>query len=117
LIGKLPILGISTGHLALALALGAKIGRLKLGHRGVNYPMHNPSNYKGEITVQNHAQVVDIDSLNRIKHLKITGYNLNDRSVEEIESRKLKLIGVQYEPNSPGFKEVNPALKRFVKTL
>ena len=36
LINKLPILGISTGHQVLALALGAKISKLKLGHRGLN---------------------------------------------------------------------------------
>lgn len=117
LINRLPILGISTGHQVLAAALGAKITKLKLGHRGVNYPIHNPASYKGEITVQNHAYVVDTDSLNKIKEVKITSYNLNDRSVEEMESKKLKLIGTQYIPASPGFNEVNPVFYRFKKML
>jgi len=117
LINQFPILGISTGHQVLASALGAKITRLKLGHHGVNYPMHNPTSYKGEITVQNHSCVVDVDSLNRIKDVKITGFNLNDRTVEEMESKKLKLIGVQYYPASPGFNEVNPVFKKFMKML
>lgn len=117
LINKLPILGISTGHQVLATALGAKITKLKLGHRGVNYPIHNPASYKGEITVQNHSYVVDTDSLNKIKNIKITAYNLNDRSVEEMESKKLQVIGIQYYPASPGFNEVNAALKRFIKML
>ena len=115
LINRLPILGISTGHQVLRCALGAKITKLKLGHRGVNYPMHNPASYKGEITVQNHSYVVDADSLNKIKDLKITGFNLNDRTVEEIESKKLKIIGMQYYPVSPGFNEVNAVFKRFIK--
>ena len=117
LINRLPILGISTGHQVLAAALGARITKLKLGHRGVNYPIHNPASYKGEITVQNHAYVVDTDSLNKIKDIKITGYNLNDRTVEEIESKKLKIIGTQYYPASPGFNEVNNVFVRFTKML
>lgn len=117
LVGKIPILGISTGHQVLAAALGAKITKMKLGHRGVNYPMYHPSSYKAEITAQNHGVCVDVNSLNRLKAVKITGYNLNDRTVEEIESKKLKLIGIQYLPVSPGFGEANTAIKKFLKIL
>lgn len=117
LINRLPILGISTGHQVIAQALGAKLTKLKLGHRGVNYPIHNPACYKGEITVQNHGYVVDSESLSKIKEVKITAYNLNDRTVEEIEGKKLKILGTQYYPASPGFNEVNGVLKRFVKML
>jgi len=117
LIKKIPMLGISTGHQILASALGAKIKRMPLGHRGVNYPIANPASYKAEITVQNHSYVVDADSLTKIKGLRITGYNLNDHSVEEMESKTLKLIGIQYYPASPGFNEVNPVFKRFIKLI
>lgn len=117
LINKLPILGISTGAQVLAAALGVKITKLKIGHHGVNYPMHNPRSFKGEITVQNHSYVVDADSLSKIKNIAITGFNLNDRTVEEFESKKLKLLGVQYIPASPGFNEVNSVLRRFIKML
>lgn len=117
LLGKVPILGISTGHQVLAQALGAKVNKLKLGHRGVNYPIHNLASYKGEITVQNHSCVVDVDSLNKLKDVKVTAYNLNDRTVEEIESKKLKILGVQYYPSSPGFAEVNSVFTKFMKML
>jgi carbamoyl-phosphate synthase small subunit len=110
-------MGIAAGHQVLAAALGAKVTKLKIGHRGVNYPIHNPASYKGEITVQNHGRVVDVDSLHKIKEVKITAYNLNDRTVEEMESKKLKILGLQYSPASPGLGEVNPAFKKFIKML
>lgn len=117
LVGRLPILGISTGHQVLASALGARLTKMKLGHHGVNYPIHNPKSFKGEITVQNHSWTVDAESLNKVKDVKVTGRNLNDRTVEEIESRKLKLLGVQYYPSCPGLEEVNAIFRRFSKIL
>lgn len=117
LIGKLPILGIATGCQVLAAALGVGLIRLKLGHRGVNYPLARPGSFKGEITVQNHGYVLDQDALRKVKGLKVTAYNLNDHTPEEIESKKLKLIGLQYNPVSSGFDQVNPVLIKFNKLL
>ncbi len=117
LIKKIPILGISTGHQVLAMSLGAKINKMRSGHHGSNYPICGRSSYKGEITVQNHSYSLDSRSLEKIKDVNITYYNLNDRTPEEIESRKLKIIGVQYYPVSPGFKEVNSVFKRFSELL
>lgn len=114
LIGKIPLLGISTGHLIICLALGGKIKQMKIGHRGMNYPVKPPSSYKGDITVQNHSLVVDDDSINNIKDIKITLYNVNDKTIEEIESEELKFISTQYYPVSPGFDEVNEVFKRFL---
>lgn len=116
-VGRLPILAISTGFQVLARALGAKVEKMKLGHRGVNYPIHHSASYKGEITAQNHGCVVETESLNKIKNVKITAYNLNDRSIEEIESKKLKILGIQYSPASPGCNEVNPIFKKFLKMI
>ncbi|PIQ87992.1 MAG: hypothetical protein COV73_01165 [Candidatus Omnitrophica bacterium CG11_big_fil_rev_8_21_14_0_20_43_6] len=117
LIGKLPILGVATGCQVLALALGASLSRLKLGHRGVNYPIARPGTFKGEITVQNHGYVIDNNSLRKIRELKVTAYNLNDHTIEEIESKKLKIIGAAYNPVSAGFNQVNAVLIKFSKLL
>jgi len=117
LLGRLPLLGICCGHQVLAAALGAKIVKMKLGHRGLNYPVSQPGSYKSEITAQNHGWVVDANSMSRVKGARITAYNLNDRSVEAIEHKKLRIIGVQYCPSSPGCGEINPVFKRFLKMI
>jgi len=117
LLGKLPILGVATGCQVLAAALGVGLIRLKLGHRGANYPLARPGSFKGEITVQNHGYVMDYDALCKVKGLKVTAHNLNDHTPEEIESKSLKLIGVQYNPVSAGFDQVNPMLVKFNKLL
>lgn len=117
LIGKLPILGVATGCQVLAISLGAQLARLKLGHRGANYPIARPGTFKGEITVQNHGYVIDNNSLRKIKELKVTAYNLNDHTIEEIESKKLKIIGTAYSPVSAGFNQVHAILIKFSKLL
>ena len=50
----LPIFGICLGHQILALALGAKTQKMKLGHRGANHPVKNLIHDNVEITSQNH---------------------------------------------------------------
>lgn len=117
LIGKLPMLGVAAGCQVIASALGVGLTRLKLGHRGVNYPLARPGSFKGEITAQNHGYVMDNSALGRVKGLKVTAYNLNDHTPEEIEHKSLKLIGVQYNPVSAGFDQVNPIFIKFNKLL
>lgn len=114
ILGKIPMLGISTGHEIIALAIGAKINKMKIGHHGVNYPIKPLNSFKGDITVQNHSYVVDADSLKSKKGVTVTAVNVNDSSVEAMESKALKFISVQYCPASPGFDEVNQIFGRFL---
>ena len=113
LVGHLPVLAVSTGHEVLALALGGKLKRLSVGHHGVNYPVCSPDSTKGEITVQNHSWVVDEGSIQGRPEIAVTLRNLNDRTIEEMESRALRFISTQYDPKSPGFDEINPVFHRF----
>lgn len=115
LLGKIPLLGISTGHQIIGLALGGKLKKLKIGHHGVNYPVKGADSFKGEITVQNHSFVIDESSLKTKRDVKITLRNINDETIEEMESKTLKFISIQYYPVSPGFNEINETFRRFLK--
>jgi len=117
LIGKVPMLGISLGHSVVASAMGGKLRKLTLGHRGVNYPVISASSYKGEITVQNHSYVLEKGIERKCRDLKVTLRNVNDKTIERIESKKLKLLSVQYSTKSPGSGEVNEVLETFVKGI
>lgn len=113
ILGKLPVMGISTGHEIIGLALGATLKKMKLGHHGVNYPIKSRDALKGEITTQNHSFVIDGDSIKKRKDVTVTLRNINDNTIEALESKNLKFISTQYYPSSPGFDEVNGAFIRF----
>ena len=117
LVGKVPLMGIATGHQVIGMALGARITKMKIGHHGVNYPVRGNESFKGEITAQNHSYVVDEASLKKNKRVTVTQRNVNDHTVEAMESKALKLIGVQHDPVSPGFDEVNEAFRRFLSLV
>lgn len=116
LLGKFPIFGLGTGCQVLAMAMGAKLKPMHLGHHGLNYPVLKTGVLKGEITVQNHSYVIDKTSLTR-KDLEITWRNINDKTVEGIQNRELKAFGCQFYPASPGMGEVSPVLEEFILTL
>ena len=102
LVGKLPLFGICLGHQIIALALGGKTFKLKFGHRGINQPIKDLKTKRVFISVQNHGYAV-LESSVKKTGLKITQINLNDKTIEGLESEKLKIKTVQYHPEAnPG---------------
>ncbi len=98
---NLPIFGICLGHQILALTLGGKTKKMKLGHRGANHPVKNLINDNVEITSQNHGFEVVKESLP--KNIEITHKSLFDNSIEGIRLKNKPVFSVQYHPESnPG---------------
>jgi carbamoyl-phosphate synthase small subunit len=112
LLGKVPMFGICLGHQILGQAFGGKTYKLKFGHRGGNHPVRDETTGKVEITVQNHGFAVRKEGLS--DKVTISHLNLNDMTVEGLESKELRAFSVQYHPEaSPGPHDSRYLFKRF----
>lgn len=63
LLGEVPVFGICLGHQMMCKAAGARVGKLKYGHRGGNHPVMNLRTRRVEITAQNHGFEIEFPSL------------------------------------------------------
>ena len=113
---QLPLMGICLGHQLLALACGAKTGRLKFGHHGCNHPVKNLATGHVEITSQNHNFAVLPESVPDC--LEVTHINLNDNSIEGVRHKTLPAFSVQYHPEScPGPRDSKYLFDEFRKMI
>lgn len=114
---RLPMFGICLGQQIIGLAFGAKIYKMKFGHRGVNQPIKDLRNDKVSITSQNHGFSIDPSSVEETP-LKMTQINLNDGTPEGIEHRELPVSSVQYHPEAgPGPHDTDYVFDRFLKVI
>ena len=113
---NLPIFGICLGHQILALALGGKTKKMKLGHRGANHPVKNIIYNNVEITSQNHGFEVVRENLP--KNIQITHKSLFDNSIEGIKLKNKPVFSVQYHPESnPGPQDSVYLFEQFVESM
>ena len=113
---NIPIFGICLGHQILALALGAKTKKMKLGHRGANHPVKNMINNNVEITSQNHGFEIIKESLP--KNIQITHKSLFDNCIEGIKLKNKPIFSVQYHPESnPGPQDSIYLFKEFINYM
>ena len=113
---NLPIFGICLGHQILALALGAKTKKMKLGHRGANHPVKNLIKDNVEITSQNHGFEIVRETLP--KNIEVTHTSLFDDCIEGIRLKKKPIFSVQYHPESnPGPQDSVYLFKEFINNM
>ena len=113
---NLPIFGICLGHQILALALGGKTKKMKLGHRGANHPVKNLIHDNVEITSQNHGFEVVKETLP--KNIEVTHKSLFDGSIEGIRLKNKPVFSVQYHPESnPGPQDSVYLFKEFIHNI
>ena len=113
---NLPLFGICLGHQILALSLGGKTKKMKLGHRGANHPVKNLINDNVEITSQNHG--FEVVKENLPKTVEITHKSLFDHSIEGIKLKNKPVFSVQYHPESnPGPQDSVYLFQEFINNM
>ena len=113
---NLPLFGICLGHQILALTLGGKTKKMKLGHRGANHPVKNLINNNVEITSQNHG--FEVVQENLPKNIEVTHKSLFDHSIEGIKLKNKPVFSVQYHPESnPGPQDSVYLFQEFINNM
>ncbi|WP_077196545.1 glutamine-hydrolyzing carbamoyl-phosphate synthase small subunit [Prevotella ihumii] len=111
-----PICGICMGNQLLAKAAGAKIYKLKYGHRGHNQPVRMVGTNKCYVTSQNHGYAVDGGTLG--KDWEELFVNMNDGSNEGIRHKENPWFSSQFHPEaSSGPVDTEFMFDKFVETL
>ncbi|HOV71104.1 MAG TPA: glutamine-hydrolyzing carbamoyl-phosphate synthase small subunit [Dysgonamonadaceae bacterium] len=93
-----PIFGICLGNHLLSKAAGAKIYKMKYGHRSLNQPVRKVGTNICYITSQNHGYVVDQDFLG--EDWEPYFINMNDGTNEGIRHKTKPFSSVQFHPEA-----------------
>ncbi|MCI9394538.1 MAG: carbamoyl phosphate synthase small subunit [Oscillospiraceae bacterium] len=113
----IPLFGVCLGHQLLALATGAKTGRLDYGHRGGNHPVRDIEKNKVFITSQNHGYMVLADSVDP-DVAEISHYNVNDKTVEGLRYKRPNCFTTQFHPEAnAGPKDTEYLFNRFIDSM
>lgn len=96
--GATPICGICMGNQLLSKAAGAKIYKLKYGHRSHNQPVRMVGTEKCFVTSQNHGYAVDAKTLG--ENWEEYFVNMNDGSNEGIRHKTMPWFSSQFHPEA-----------------
>ncbi len=98
---NVPVFGINLGHLVLALASGAKVEKLKYGHRGATQPVRDTETGRVFIAGQNHGYAVEADSVSE-NIGKVSHIITSDNTVQGVAYTNAPAFGTQFAPEMTG---------------
>lgn len=111
-----PICGICMGNQLLGRAAGAKVFKLKYGHRGHNQPVLMVGSDQCFVTSQNHGFAVDNDTIPA--EWEPLFVNLNDGSNEGLRHKSKPFFSAQFHPEaSSGPKDTEFIFDKFIAML
>lgn len=113
----IPMFGVCLGHQMLALATGARTGRLDYGHRGGNHPVRDIAEGRVFITSQNHGYMVLADSVHP-EVAEISHINVNDNTVEGLRYKRPNCFTTQFHPEAnAGPRDTEYLFDRFIASM
>ena len=114
---SIPLFAVCLGHQLMALATGAKTGRLPYGHRGGNHPVRDLEAHRVFITSQNHGYMVLADSVDPAV-AQVSHINVNDGTCEGLRYKRPNCFTTQFHPEaSPGPKDTEYLFDRFIASM
>lgn len=99
---EIPMFGVALGHQLMGLAAGAKIEKLKYGHRGPNHPVKDIKMDRVHITSQNHGYYIVDGSLDK-SVAEVSHVNLNDGTIEGLRYKNKKIFTIQFYPEDADY--------------
>ena len=113
----IPLFGVCLGHQLLALATGAKTGRLAYGHRGGNHPVRDLEKGRVFITSQNHGYMVLSESVDPAV-AEVSHINVNDGTCEGLRYKRPNCFTTQFHPEAnAGPKDPDYLFNRFIESM
>lgn len=117
LIGKVPIFGISMGHLIIGIASGLVIDELKCSNSIGNYSVKNLLTGKVNITSKNNLYIINTESIENSEY-EIIFQSINDGSCQGIKHKNYPIFSVQFNPEgSPGPNDTKYLFDEFIKMM